>query len=100
MGSIRINLTHVRARVVGLDVGHVQLPRVVPVVSDRQPWIVRDHVRMNGQDSFGVRLYPGNLYNTITDIEISPFQRLIRSCGLHPHYFPSALVITGLNSKF
>lgn len=63
---IRINLTHVRARVVRLDVGHVQFPRVMSIVSDRQPWVLSDHVRMNGQDSFGVGLHPGDLHNIIT----------------------------------
>lgn len=68
---IRINLTHVRARVVRLDVGHVQFPRVMSIVSDRQPWVWSDHVRMNGQDSFRIGLHPGDLHNTITGHEHS-----------------------------
>lgn len=68
---VRINLTHVRARVVRLDVGHVQFPRVMSIVGDRQPWVLSDHVRINGQDSLGVVLHPGDLHNTITGYECS-----------------------------
>lgn len=59
----------------------MQFPRVMSVVSDRQPRVVCDHVRMNGQDSFGVRLYPGNLYNRTGNADVSPFQQLIINRG-------------------
>lgn len=58
---IRINLTHVRAGVVRLNVSHVQLPCVMAVVSDGQAWVVRHHVRVNGQNRTRIRLYPGDL---------------------------------------
>jgi len=61
---IRINLTHVRAGVVRLNVSHVQLPCVMAVVSDGQAWVVRYHVRVNGQNRTRIRLYPGDLHVT------------------------------------
>jgi len=59
--GIRINLTHVRAGVIRLNVSHVQLPCVMAVVSDRQAWVVRHHVRVNGQNRTRIRFYPGDL---------------------------------------
>lgn len=57
----RINLTHVCAGVARLNVSHVQLPCVMAVVSDGQAWIVRYHMRVNGQNRTRIRLYPGDL---------------------------------------
>lgn len=47
---VGVNLTHVRAGIAGLNVHHVQLPRVMSVVSDGQTGVVRDYVCVNCQD--------------------------------------------------
>lgn len=49
-----VNLAHIGARVVGLHVTNVQLPRIVVVVSDAQPRIQRHHVRVYRQNRFRV----------------------------------------------
>lgn len=59
--GICVNLAHVGAGVVLLYIRHVQLPCIVSVVRDRQPGIVRHHVRMYRQNRSGIRLYPGYL---------------------------------------
>lgn len=48
--GIRVNLAHVAARVVQLDMGDVQLPRIMAVVGDGQPLVLRHHVGVQRQN--------------------------------------------------
>lgn len=59
--GVSVDLAHVRAGIVLLDVRHVQFPCVVSVVRDRQSRIVSHHVRVYRQNRSGIRLYPGYL---------------------------------------
>lgn len=55
---IRIHLAHVCTSVFTANTSHVQRPRVIVIVGDRQPGVVGDHVFMDCQDGFCVRLDP------------------------------------------
>lgn len=58
---VRVNLTHVCATVVYLDIGDVQFPSVMAVVSHREPRVVSHHVRLDGEDGLRIGLDPRHL---------------------------------------
>ena len=49
-----VDLAHVVARVITLDIPDVQLPGVVPIVGHSHPWVVGYHVVVDCQDGFAV----------------------------------------------
>ena len=49
-----VDLAHVVARVITLDIPDVQLPGVVPIVRHSHPWVVGYHVVVDCQDGFAV----------------------------------------------
>jgi hypothetical protein len=51
---VRVDLTHVCAAVVHLDIGDVQFPSVMTVVSHREPRVVSHHMRLDGEDGLGI----------------------------------------------
>ena len=53
-------MTHVDARIVSLHVVEPEGPAVVAVVLHVHPRVVRDHVRVNGQNGLGIRPQPGH----------------------------------------
>lgn len=62
---IRVDLTHIRARVIHLDVGDMQFPSVVSIVSHREPRVVSHHVCVDGENGLGVRLDPCHLQGRV-----------------------------------
>lgn len=58
---VRVDLAHIGAAVLSLDASHVERPRVVVVVGDREAGVVRDDVLVDGQDRLRVCLDPGHL---------------------------------------
>lgn len=66
---VSVDLAHVLSPVLSLHAPDIERPRVVIVVCDAQPRIVRDDVLMNCQYSFRVRLDPRYLNPVTIDIQ-------------------------------
>lgn len=79
--GIGVDLAHVSTGIVLLNVRHVQLPRVVSVVRDGQPVIVRHHVRVYRQDRSGIRLYPGYLEHPTEGVDVISRDNTGGNCG-------------------
>jgi hypothetical protein len=59
---VRVDLTHICAAVVYLDIGDVQFPSVMAVVSHREPRVVSHHMRLDGEDGLRIGLDPRHLH--------------------------------------
>lgn len=62
--GISVDLTHVGARVIGLDVADVEFPCVMIVVGDGEAWVQCYHVCVDRQNCLRIRLYPRHLGKT------------------------------------
>jgi hypothetical protein len=59
---VRVDLAHVGTAIVHLDIGDVQFPSVMTIMSHREPWVVSHHMRMDGEDGLRVGLDPRHLH--------------------------------------
>lgn len=59
--GVRINLAHVRSRIILLHVGNVQHPCVVAIMRNGKTRVLRHHVRVDCEDRFRIGLNPSYL---------------------------------------
>ena len=64
---ISVHLTHVPSSINFFDLLYMKIPRTVVVVRQRDPWILRDHVMVDGQDCLCIDAHPCHLKQTNVD---------------------------------
>lgn len=67
-----VHLTHVPPAILLLNLLYVKVPRTMVIVRQRYPWILRDDITVDGQDSLRIDTHPCHLE------QISPLTCLVR----------------------